>query len=127
MNTKPDVAPCRVLVVDDNALNVMLVEALLTPAGYTVAAAADAREALAAMADFKPQLVLLDIELPDADGLTLAGQLRASVNGPLRVVIMSAHGEAEIGASVRAAGCDGYVAKPIDPITFCELVHGYLT
>lgn len=108
-----------VLVVDDNPVNVALLEFLLQDAGYTVHAAADAPAALAAITRCPPRLILMDIELPGIDGLTLTRQLK---NDPATadILIVAVTSFAMPGDRERAlaAGCDGYVSKPIDTRAF---------
>ena len=118
----------RILVVDDNELNVLLVKALLSAESLKVADAGDAQQALAAAARFKPHLILLDLELPGTDGLTLARLLKAdAATRDIRIVVLSAHEARDVEAAVRDAGCDGFLAKPIDPRTFGATVRRYLS
>lgn len=118
---------CRVLIVDDNPLNVLLVKTLLSQEGYTLAEAGNAEQVLAAVASMKPHLILMDLELPGMDGLTLARQLKAHpATRDIRIVIFTAHTAADTEEAVRAAGCDGLMTKPIEPASFREAVQGYL-
>lgn len=118
---------CRVLIVDDNPLNVLLVKTLLSQEGYTLAEAGDAQQALAAVASMKPHLILMDLELPGMDGLTLARQLKTHpATRGIRIVIFTAHTAADTEGAVRAAGCEGLMTKPIEPASFREAVQGYL-
>ena len=66
----------RILVVDDNVANATLISFLLTAHGYDVRSAADATEALALVADFAPRLILMDVQLPGMDGLSLTRKLK---------------------------------------------------
>ena len=118
---------CRVLIVDDNPLNVLLVKTLLSQQGYALAEAGDAQQALAAVASMQPHLILMDLELPGLDGLTLARKLKAHpATCGIRIVAFTAHTAADTEGAVRAAGCDGLLTKPIEPATFREAVQGYL-
>ncbi len=118
---------CRILIVDDNPLNVLLVKTLLSQEGYTLAEAGDVQQALAAVASMKPHLILLDLELPGMDGLTLARQLKTHpATCGIRIVVFTAHTAADTEGAVRAAGCDGLLTKPIEPASFREAVQGYL-
>ena len=66
-----------ILIVDDNALNLKLVRVLLTGEGYDVKTATDAEEALKVLESFSPRLILMDVQLPGMDGLTLTRKLKA--------------------------------------------------
>lgn len=117
----------RILVVDDNEWNVKLVKTVLSARGHDVAGAGTAAQALALVASFRPCLILMDLELPDTDGLTLSRQLKA---GPdtrgIPIVALTAHASDEVEAAVRAAGCDGLITKPIEPVAFWSSVSRYL-
>ena len=105
----------RVLVVDDNAMNVMLAQTVLEAAGLTVASAANAVEALAVMAGFAPDLILMDIQLPGMDGLALTRQLKAEpATRHIVVVAFTAFAMRGDEGRMRIAGCDGYISKPIE-------------
>jgi two-component system cell cycle response regulator DivK len=117
----------RVLVVDDNAMNVELVRHVLDHDGFIVESACDAGEALARIASFQPELILMDIQMPGMDGLELTRRLKT--DPLLRHVLVVAftafamHGDE---AKMRAAGCDGYLSKPIDVHTFAASVRSIL-
>jgi CheY-like chemotaxis protein len=117
----------RVLVVDDNATNVKLLSYLLSSNGYAVRSAGDADEALRAIASFDPQLVLMDIQLPGMDGLTLTRHLRADpATRGIVVVAVTAHAMKGDQELAMAAGCDGFVTKPVDTRRFPELIAAAL-
>lgn len=116
-----------ILIVDDNPANLKLARVLLTSHGYEVRTAADAEEAMALLADFKPRMILMDIQLPGMDGLELTRRLKAdpAMKG---VVILGLTAYAMKGdeEKVLAAGCDGYISKPIDTRRFPGLIAEYL-
>jgi len=119
--------PARVLVVDDNPLNLELANFVLAADGLVVAIAADADEALCRIADFEPDLILMDIQLPGMDGLALTRRLKADpATQPIVVVAFTAYAMKGDEAAMRAAGCDGYLAKPIDVTRFAAQVRGLL-
>ena len=117
----------RVLIVDDNEHNVEIATHLLAQAGMAVAAASDAEQAIAQVAAFQPDLVLMDIQLPGVDGLALTRQLR-SQRTTQRLVIVAFTALAMRGDREKflAGGCDGYMAKPIDVATFAAEVRALL-
>lgn len=113
----------RILVVDDNPANATLVSFLLQRSGYDVRTAADAAQALAAVDEFAPRLILMDVQLPGMDGLTLTRRLKADRKTEgIVVVALTAYAMKGDEERARAAGCDGYVSKPIDTRTLPGLV-----
>jgi len=116
-----------ILVVDDNPLNLKVTRLLLASEGYDVRTAGDSYEALAMLQNIRPRLILMDIRMPGMDGLELTRRLRAdaSMEG---VVILALTAYAMRGDEDRAlgAGCDGYVAKPIDTRRLPHLIRAHL-
>ena len=121
-----DTALPRVLIVDDNASNLLLAEYVLSSAGLTVARADSAAAAQAAVRSFAPELILMDMQMPGMDGLTLTRLLKADPATALIVVVAltayAMHGDADRAS---AAGCDGYLTKPIDVHRFAEQVLAF--
>lgn len=104
--------PPKVLVVDDEPQIRILLKATLGRAGYAVAEASNAREALNAKSIDKPDLILLDLGLPDRDGLELVGPLRAEPRPAL--IVVSARDQTEQKVAALDLGADDYVTKPFD-------------
>jgi len=120
------VAP-RILVVDDNPLNVELAIAVLAADGMDVEVAVDATEAARRMAAFRPDLVLMDIQLPGVDGLTLTRQIKADpTHRHVIVLAFTAYAMKGDEARMLQAGCDGYLSKPIDVGRFAGQVRSWL-
>lgn len=116
-----------ILIVDDNASNTKLMAFLLAAQGYDVRTAADANEALATLAAFRPRLILMDIQLPGMDGLTLTRQLKADpATRDILIVAATAYAMKGDEERARAAGCDGYVTKPIDTRRLPGVIAGFL-
>jgi CheY-like chemotaxis protein len=104
-----------ILIVDDNVSNTKLLVFLLTSKGYVVRTAANADEALAVLQDFQPRLILMDLQLPGVDGLTLTRQIKADPRtSGIPIVAATAYAMKGDEEKARAAGCDGYITKPID-------------
>jgi two-component system cell cycle response regulator DivK len=117
----------RVLVVDDNAQNLKLARVTLTIEGYETHTAADAEEALTALASFKPRLILMDLQLPGMDGLQLTRQLKRDP-AMRNIVIIALTANAMKGDDLKclAAGCDGYMSKPIDVEALSKMVAEHI-
>jgi two-component system, cell cycle response regulator DivK len=113
-----------ILVVEDNPVNMRLVRLLLRSHGFQVQEAAAAQDALARLRDGRPDLILLDMQLPGLDGFTLAAMLKSDAHTraiPLvAVTAFAMKGDAE---RVMAAGCDAYLAKPIDDAALLEVIE----
>jgi two-component system cell cycle response regulator DivK len=112
-----------ILVVDDNPINLKLTRVLLTQVGYEVKTAPDAEEALKIIETFKPRLILMDIQLPGMDGLELTRRLKsAPETKDILVLALTAYAMKGDDEKAKAAGCDGYITKPIDTETFPRLI-----
>lgn len=116
-----------ILVVDDNATNLKLFRVLLSSEGYDVHTAPDATEALRLLDTLRPRLILMDLQLPGMDGLTLTRLLKERPETRMiTIVALTSYAMKGDEARARDAGCDGYVTKPIDTRTFPSLVARYL-
>jgi len=116
-----------VLVVEDNETNQMLTTAVLLRDGFRVRAAGSADEALAIIGSDKPDIILMDVQLPGQDGLALTRALKTDpATAAIPVVAMTAHVMLGDEAQALAAGCVGYIAKPIDTRTLSGDVRRYL-
>jgi len=121
------VAGEKVLIVDDNAVNLKLVKVILVKEGYQVTTAGDAEEALKVIASDRPRLILMDIQLPGMDGLTLTKKLKEDpATKGIAVVALTAYAMKGDEEKAKAAGCDGYLTKPIDTQALPGLVAGFL-
>lgn len=116
-----------ILIVDDNAVNLKLARVILELEGYHVRTVADAEDALELLQTFRPKLILMDIQLPGMDGLQLTRQLKADpVTREIIIIALTAYAMKGDDLKVLAAGCDGYVTKPLDLDTLPVLVADYL-
>lgn len=107
------------LIVDDDDLNRRLAQATLAGEGYDTVCVRDAGTALVALARFSPDVVLMDIGLPDVDGLELTRELvELGLLHGADVIAVSAYELPEYRERARAAGCRGFIAKPIDTRRF---------
>ncbi len=117
----------RVLVVEDNELNLKLFCDLLKAHGHVTAAVRDGREAFAQAVEFQPHLIITDIQLPHVTGLDLIASFRADAS-LASVPIMAVTAYAGLGDEerIRAAGANAYVSKPISVMRFMEVVNGLI-
>lgn len=117
----------KILVVEDNHQNQYLMEYMLTKAGYLVIMAGSGCEGFALAIKEEPDLILMDIQLPDIDGLEVTRKIRASALGT-RIPIVAVTSYAMTGdrGKALAVGCDGYIEKPIDPESFLKEIRKYL-
>lgn len=116
-----------ILVVEDNEQDLELVEFLLEEAGLKVRKARDAEEARAQLAAGRPDLVLMDMQLPGTDGLTLVEELRRDPRfARIPVLALTAHAMRGDRERFIAGGCDGYIAKPINVTSFVDEVQDTL-
>lgn len=115
------------LVVDDNAANLKLMTFVLQSRGHDVRTAADAAEAMRSIAERRPELILMDVQLPGVDGLELTRQLKADP-ATRDIVVVAVTAYAMRGDEERAleAGCDGYLTKPIDTRGLPAVVAAHL-
>ncbi|MEW6277154.1 MAG: response regulator [Candidatus Eremiobacterota bacterium] len=117
----------RVLVVDDHAANLKLACDVLEWEGFQVDRARDAEEALERIRLNPPDLILMDIELPQMDGLALTRKLKADpATRHIRVVALTAYAMKGDEQKAREAGCDGYLTKPISTRLLGEQVRAAL-
>jgi DNA-binding response OmpR family regulator len=107
----------RVLVVEDNPDELELYGKILWYNGFDVMYARDGAEGLRCANDYQPDLVLVDLGLPEMDGLELCRRLKErAANARLPVVILSARAQIDYGHQARRAGCDVYLEKPHSPV-----------
>jgi two-component system, cell cycle response regulator DivK len=117
----------RVLIVEDNPTNLTLATFLLQSAGHTVLCATDAEAGLTLARAERPNLILMDIQLPGMDGLEATAQLKGDdVTRAIPVIALTALAMKGDEERIRAAGCDGYIAKPMRYQEFLATVAAQL-
>ena len=119
----------HILVVDDNPRNLKLAFDVLEDAGYEVVEAADAEKAQIMIDRNLPDLILMDIALPGMDGLTLTSKIKANERTKhIRIIALTAFAMKGDDQKALAAGCDGYITKPIDihqlTVQVAEILRG---
>jgi len=120
----------KILIVDDNPINLKLVTVLLNKKNFDIYTASDAIEALKVLEKVKPKLILMDIQLPGLDGLQLTRQLKSQpATKSIIIIALTAYamkGAESDEAKALAAGCDAYISKPINVKLFPDQISGYL-
>src|SRR5215213_10029290 len=117
----------KVLIVEDNALNMKLFNDLLEAHGYAVLQARDGREVLSIARLHRPDLILMDIQLPEISGLEITKRLKADEELlGIPVVAVTAFAMKGDEEKIRQGGCEGYIAKPISIAGFMKVVEHHL-
>lgn len=116
-----------ILIVDDNPANLELLLVILARDGYELHTATDAVEALRVVERVRPGLILLDLQLPGMDGLSLTRLLKSRTeSASIPIVAVTAFAMKGDEEKARNAGCDAYLTKPIDKRILRDLVAGYV-
>jgi CheY-like chemotaxis protein len=117
-----------VLIVEDNQANMLLTRAVLERAGFSTEEAHSAEEAHNLLAEMRPDLILMDLQLPGKDGLEFARELRSDPDtADIPIVAVSSYAMKDDRWRVLSAGCDGYITKPIDTRSFASQVQDILS
>jgi len=116
----------KVLHIEDNLENRILIRRLLVSENYNVFEAENARQALDILADTTPDLILMDINMPDVDGYALTAELKSRPDFyKIPIVAITANVMRGDREKVFKSGCDGYIEKPIDVDLFLEQIAKY--
>jgi two-component system cell cycle response regulator DivK len=117
----------RILVVEDTDDNRRIIRDLLTAAGYALIEAIDGAEGVALARKERPDLVLMDIQLPEMDGYEATRQIRAIPElATVPIIAVTSYALSGDDAKARAAGCDDYVAKPFSPRQLLAKIRQFL-
>ena len=117
----------RVLIVEDNPANMTLATFLVKSAGHEVVSATDAEAGLTLARSERPDLILMDIQLPGMDGLEATVQLkRDDATRAIPVIALTALAMKGDEERIRAAGCDGYIAKPLAYRELLAIISAHL-
>lgn len=116
-----------IMIVDDNATNLKLASDVLEIEGFHVVRCSDAEGAIASIGQNHPDLILMDIALPGIDGLELTRMLKANdATRHIRIIALTAFAMKQDHERALAAGCDGFITKPIDTRRFKDQIIPYL-
>ena len=116
-----------VLIVEDNELNMKLFHDLLDAHGYAILQTRDGMEALDIAREHRPDLILMDIQLPEVSGLEVTKWLKEDDSlKAIPVVAVTAFAMKGDEEKIREGGCEDYIAKPISVVSFIQTVQKYL-
>ena len=116
-----------VLIVEDNPLNMKLFSAMVSAQGFEVLQATDGSSAIEMADERRPDLIIMDLQLPDMSGLDVARSLKhGDRTGEIPIIATSAYALGNDEAAIRASGCDAYMAKPIAISEFLELIESFM-
>jgi CheY-like chemotaxis protein len=117
----------RILVIEDNPQNLYLVRFLLEGQGHQVLEAADGANGISIAQQKRPDLILVDIQLPNMDGYEVARRLKANPKtAPIPILAVTSCSMADDRARTVEAGCLGSIEKPIDPKSFVGMIEQFL-
>jgi len=117
-----------VLIVEDNPLNMKLFSAMVGSQGYDVLQAGDGRAALDLARRHHPNLIIMDLQLPDMSGLDVTRMLKADDDTrDIAIIATTAYALRGDEEKIRASGCDGYMAKPIAVSNLLDLIETLIT
>ena len=117
----------RILVVEDQEDNRRIMRDLLTSAGFEVIEAVNGNEALSVAEAERPDLIVMDIQLPKLDGLEATRRIKANpVLRHIPVIAVTSYAMSEDNEKAMTAGCDAYFAKPVSPRTLLAKIREYL-
>jgi two-component system, cell cycle response regulator DivK len=117
----------RILVVEDQEDNRRILRDLLTSAGYEIIQAENGQEALAAAARERPDLILMDIQLPLLDGYEATRRIKADPDlRAIPIIVVTSYALSGDEGKARAAGCDAYVTKPYSPRVLLAKIREYV-
>jgi CheY-like chemotaxis protein len=116
-----------ILVVDDQPISIKIIRSVLEGDGYQVQVAVNATEALEVLKSYRPDLILMDIHMPGLDGLALTKLLKSNPEARhIKIVAISAYASSVDEERITAAGCNGYIPKPINTRTLAASIREYL-
>ena len=117
----------RILVVEDTEDNRQIIRDLLTSAGYEMIEALDGAQGVAMAAEHKPDLILMDMQLPVLDGYEATRRIKADPDlKAIPIIVVTSYALSGDEAKARAAGCDAYVTKPYSPRQLLAKIKEFL-
>ncbi len=116
-----------VLIVEDNELNMKLFDDLLSAHGYEIVKTQDGRDAVDLVKQHMPDLIIMDIQLPEISGIEVTKEIKSNDNlKHIPVIAVTAFAMKGDEEKIKASGCEDYIAKPISVSNFIKVVKKYL-
>lgn len=117
----------KILLIEDNDANLYLIRFILQRDGFQVLTARNGLEGVDKALSLNPDMIIMDVQLPDINGLEATQRIRADARGrDLTIVALTSYAMTGDREKAMAAGCTGYMEKPINPDTFLEELKKYL-
>ncbi len=116
--------PCKILLVDDVDINLAMLEIFLAPAGFDISIASNGREAVRQFRDFKPDIVFMDLIMPDMDGFEATREIKA-LDPDTPVIALTASIVDNVKAQALESGVNDFMYKPFIPERFFEIISEY--
>jgi two-component system cell cycle response regulator DivK len=117
----------KILIIEDNDLNLKLFKDLLEAHGYETIEIKDGVDAVSVVKRYKPSLILMDIQLPEVSGLDITRKIKADKDiADIPVIAVTAFAMKDDEEKILRAGCQAYISKPISIISFLETVRKFL-
>ncbi|MCG3114720.1 MAG: response regulator [Candidatus Manganitrophus sp. SA1] len=118
----------RILVVDDHEDSLNVFSRVLTKAGYDVFLAQNGSEALKSVLQYRPHLIILDLQIPEISGLEVCRTIKENpFSQVIPVLIITAGSDSRLREEIQKAGADELLMKPIDPFRLLSIVNNYLS
>lgn len=118
----------KVLIIEDNVQNMYMLSYLLRSRHYEVLQAYNGRDGITLASEKKPDVILLDIQLPEINGYQVAQELRRKPElDPVPIIAVTSHAMAGDREKALGAGANGYIEKPIDPDNFINRMESYFS
>ena len=119
--------PARILIVDDDRHNRLLLEVMLAPDGYSIVSAPTGEEALAMVAQQPPDLILLDVMMPGMDGYQVVARIKSNpATKHIPVIMLSALDDRNSRTHGLSAGAEDFLTKPVNRVELCTRVRALL-
>lgn len=117
----------RILIVEDNELNLKLFRDLLSANGYETLETKDGVEAISLTRNMRPDLILMDIQLPEISGLDITQKIKADPElRDIPIIAVTAFAMKDDEEKILAAGCQAYISKPISIVHFLQTIKQFL-
>lgn len=116
----------RILLVDDSKTAVMMHQSVLGTLGCEISTAHDGLEAVACATAFRPDLILMDVEMPNMDGFTACMRIREKLGPEVPIILVTTRGTADYVRRGFESGCSGYLTKPVTSLDLLSKARTYL-